>query len=45
MTAASREWRNRNHIGVAVCLWLVFRKMQEFNEVEKVLKFLEGVGK
>ena len=22
-------------IGVAVCLWLVFRKMQEFNELEK----------
>jgi hypothetical protein len=32
-------------IGVAVCGWLVFNKMKEFNEVEKVLKFLDGVGK
>jgi hypothetical protein len=32
-------------IGVAVCLWLVFNKMKEFNELEKVLKFLEGLGK
>ncbi|MBZ5608794.1 MAG: type IV secretory system conjugative DNA transfer family protein [Acidobacteriia bacterium] len=32
-------------IGVAVSLWLVFRKMQKFNEVEKTIKFLEGVGK
>ena len=32
-------------IGVAVCGWLVFRKMQEFNELEKTVKFLDGVGK
>jgi hypothetical protein len=32
-------------IGVAVCLWLVFRKMKEFNELEKTVKFLDGVGK
>lgn len=32
-------------IGVVVCGWLVFRKMQEFNELEKTVKFLDGVGK
>jgi len=32
-------------IGVAVCLWLVFRKMKEFVALDNIVKFLEGVGK
>jgi len=32
-------------IGVAVCLWLVFRKMKELSGVLQALKVLESVGK
>jgi hypothetical protein len=32
-------------IGVAVCLWLVFRKMKEFVALDNTVKFLEGIGK
>jgi type IV secretory pathway TraG/TraD family ATPase VirD4 len=32
-------------IGVAVCLWLVFRKMKEFVALDNTVKFLESVGK
>ena len=32
-------------IGVAVCLWLVFRKMKEFVALDNTAKFLEGIGK
>jgi type IV secretory pathway TraG/TraD family ATPase VirD4 len=32
-------------MGVAVCLWLVFGKMKEFNELDKTVKFLDGLGK
>jgi hypothetical protein len=32
-------------IGVAVCLWLVFRKMKEFVALDNIVKFLESVGK
>jgi hypothetical protein len=32
-------------IGVAVCLWVVFRKMKELAGVLQALKVLESVGK